>query len=144
MAVLEREGWATSGRITDLGRQLVAELSDRMVGNLARQVESETASEQPELHDDGARWTKGLTSTPKSWTLIGSTGDHLGHVYPGNDRTWTAVWDDGAVIAHGLATSGEALRAVDDVARPCAYAAEPCDSNRMSGSPFCPVHLTST
>lgn len=91
------------------------------------------------VHDDGFGWVRGTLSNPDAWSLRDPDGWRTAHVYQARDRTWYAVWDHGEVIAAGLPTSGAALRAADNVARPCAHG-EPCAGERAHGSRFCPNH----
>lgn len=93
------------------------------------------------FREDGYTWAEGVISNPRSWSLQSPNGYYIAHVYRGDDRTWTAVWHDGYVIAEGLKACSEGLRAVDNVARPCAYDGdEICDDDREPGSPFCSAH----
>jgi hypothetical protein len=99
------------------------------------------------VHSDGFQWQQGLISDPKALTLIGPEGEWVGHAYRGSDKTWLAVWSDGEMVGQGFASSGEAIRAIDDLARPCAYVDRhpshgivPCDLDREPGSMFCENH----
>lgn len=65
---------------------------------------------------DGFQWAQGVISNPKSWTLIDPEGFPWAHVYPCDDHTWRAVYDDGEVIAEGFAKSGPAFAAADRAA----------------------------
>ena len=108
------------------------------------------SAKTPPVHDDDFRWMRGLLCNPKCWTLLGPGGEWVAHVYRATDATWAAVWSDGELIADGLATSGEAMRATEDLARPCAHVdTDPshgivgCDEDREPGSAFCTAHARS-
>jgi hypothetical protein len=105
-----------------------------------------SAKSQP-IHGDGYQWVKNTISNPGAWSLVDPDGYKVAHAYRADDKTWTAVWDDGPVIAQGLAACGEALRRIDDVARPCAHVdTHPshgivgCDLDREPESKYCTVH----
>jgi len=100
------------------------------------------------VHDDGYSWQPGLLGQPDVHTLIAPMDEWVAHVYRANDRTWAVVWADGDLIAQGLPTAGEAMRAAEDLARrPCAHidthpshGIVPCDLEREPGSRFCTAH----
>ena len=99
------------------------------------------------VHDDGYSWMLGLLGQPDIWTLLAPMEEWVAHAYRATDRTWTAVWADGDLIAEGLTTGGEAMRRAEDLARPCAHVnTDPshgilhCDEDRKPGSMFCAAH----
>lgn len=99
------------------------------------------------LAKDGFIWNRGMISNVGAWTLVDPDGFMVAHVYQCNDRTWCAVDDEGTVILEQARTCGEALRAADEVMRPCAWI-DPhptlgivgCGDEREHGSVYCAVH----
>ncbi len=109
---------------------------------------SARTSSRSATHADGYRWVQGTISNPGAWSLVDPTECKIAHVYRAADHTWTAVWDHGGIIATGQETSGYAMRAADDVARPCAHidvhpshGIVPCDNDRVPGATRCVAHL---
>ena len=96
------------------------------------------------IPEDGYRWLSDIISNPYSWSLVDPNGHPIAHVYRCNDKTVAAVWHHGQLIADGFTRTGPALRAVEDLARPCAYRHDlpdgHCDNDREPGSPYCPPH----
>lgn len=105
-------------------------------------------SSRTTVHPDGYWWVNGTISNPGAWSLVDPDGHKVAHVICNDDKTWSALWDDnGTVISEGLATLAEALRAADDVARPCAHVDThpshgivPCDNDREPGTMYCTAH----
>ncbi len=100
-------------------------------------------------HTDGFAWVRGTISNPGAWSLVDPDGYRVLHVIRCTDETWSAVWDHGETLVAGASTSGEAMRAADNAARPCAHVVPDgsgdvvgCDLDRAPGSTRCTEHTT--
>lgn len=95
-------------------------------------------------HTDGYAWVRGTISNPGAWSLRDPAGNRIAHVIRNTDRTWSAVWDHGETITASVPTSGDAMRAADNAARPCAHlcpdGSTGCDNDRAPDSTRCPDH----
>lgn len=100
------------------------------------------------IADDKFVWIKGLISDPDIWTLQDPSHLNVAHIYHLNPAFsqrgphWQALTDAGQIIG-SYDAFGEAIAAVDNECRPCAYALPDegvCHTDRSMGSLFCEQH----
>jgi len=102
------------------------------------------------LADDGFVWIKGRANDPDTWTLQDANRCDVANIYhidpssfcPSRGMHWEALTDAGQIIG-SYDTSREALAAVDNECRPCAYPlpdSSICHTDRVMGSLFCEQH----